>query len=181
MNKWKGLEIIQKKGGKEISGWRAQGRKEGRKERDGDEDTEEMVCLWIAVGLIHSPCCNLKKVVCLPSKLIASLCFLNFREDVTVVPSVQKEWAQAARLVSTASGPGHVFCPVPSCRMVQSACGSSALHRHPDAQLCGFTTQCECQQVYCSALQSVRFVLGGLYVGHSLFNYVLHTFSVIVS
>ena len=118
--------------------------------------------------------------MCLPSKLIASLCFLNFREDVTLVTSVQKEWAQAARLVSTASGPGHVFCPVPSCRMVQPACGSSALHRHPDAQLCGFTTQCECQQVYCTALTVCLSCSWGLYDGHSLFSYVLHTFSVIV-
>ena len=35
---------------------------EGRKERDGAEDTEEVVCLWIAVGLIDSPCCNLQKL-----------------------------------------------------------------------------------------------------------------------
>lgn len=116
------------------------------------------------------------KVVCLPSNLIASFCFLNFRKDVTVVTFVQKEWAQAAGLVGAAGGAGHVFCPVPSCRVVQSACGSSALHRHPDAQLC----KCECQQVYCTALCSVHLVLG-LYVGHCLFSCVFQTASVIVS
>ena len=128
-----------------------------------------------------SPYSNCKSCVfAKQSDWIASLCFLNFREDVTVVTSVQKEWAQAAWLVGTASGPGHIFCPVPSCRMVQSTCGPSALHWHPDAQLCSFTTQCECQQVYCTALLSVRLVLG-LYVEHSRFSYVLQTTSVVVS
>jgi hypothetical protein len=39
------LEIIQEKGGKEKMGEEDRGGKEGRKERDGDEDTEEIVCL----------------------------------------------------------------------------------------------------------------------------------------
>lgn len=37
-------------------------RGKGRKERDGAEGTEEVGCLWISVGHIHSPCCNQQKL-----------------------------------------------------------------------------------------------------------------------
>jgi hypothetical protein len=72
-----------------------------------------------------------------------TLCFCNFREVVLVVAFVQKKRAQTARLIGTSSSTGHIFSAVPTSGVVQSACRSPPLCRHPDCRLNSITTQCE--------------------------------------
>ena len=175
MNKWKVLEIIQEKGGKEISGWRAQG-KDGRKERNGNEATEEMVCLWIAVGLIHSPCCNLQKLcVCQSNWLPHFASWISEKMSL-----LSRLFRRSGRKQRGLSAPPVALATFSAQFPPAEWFNQRVVHLH------SIGTQTLSSAASQHSVSVSRFIAlpscsWGLYAGRSLLSYVLRTFSVIVS